>query len=86
MVEKYGEDKAEEIVIQTLKEIDNNDLAEKLKKACSDGLMASPSATPSSVTAPAAPATMLAQDRGAIIAPTINNSTTGAINITFSST
>ncbi|KAF6720170.1 Pyrin [Oryzias melastigma] len=35
IVEKYGEDKAEEITIQTLKEIDNNDLAEKLKKACS---------------------------------------------------
>ncbi|TDH15781.1 hypothetical protein EPR50_G00012480 [Perca flavescens] len=80
MIESYGKESAVKVTVEILKKMNNNYAAEKLENKCAGGKTAAPSASSSAV-APAAPATLSAQQGSVIIAPQFTSSTAGAMTI-----
>ncbi|KAG8014600.1 hypothetical protein GBF38_003148 [Nibea albiflora] len=77
---------AVKVTVTALKKMRNNNAAGKLEEAYAAMGTATPSASSSAVAppgAPAAPATMMAQQGSVIFAPTISSGTSGAWNITI---
>ncbi|KAF1394716.1 hypothetical protein PFLUV_G00004040 [Perca fluviatilis] len=82
MIESYREESAVKVTVEILKKMKNNDAAEKLQNKYAGRQTAATSASSSAV-APAAPATLLAQQGSVIIAPQFTSSSAGTLNITM---
>ncbi|XP_075947776.1 caspase b-like [Anarhichas minor] len=85
MIDTYREEMAVKIAVGVLKEMGNNNAAEKLKNSyAAGGNTATPSTSTSAAAppaAPAAPASMTAQQGSIIIAPNVTGGTSGTWNI-----
>ncbi|AWP05253.1 putative NACHT LRR and PYD domains-containing protein 10-like isoform 4 [Scophthalmus maximus] len=82
MIASYCHEPAVKVTVEILKSMNFNDDAEKLKNRYAEGQTASASTSSASASS-ATPATMSAHQGSVIIAPNINGSTTGSLNITI---